>query len=104
MLKFGYLVRNRNQLVKFWKDAASVTQTLYVIQNKKRKTMKEYKVETLVYYSKLTLDSEHIATKSNKEIQEKLDEYATTGYTLTSTTSTNFGLAFYIYLFFEKDV
>ncbi|NJL76751.1 MAG: DUF4177 domain-containing protein [Saprospiraceae bacterium] len=66
--------------------------------------MKEYKVETLIYYSKLTLDSEHIAKKSNEEIQEKLDEYSKNGYVLTSTSSTNFGLAFYVYLFFEKDV
>lgn len=66
--------------------------------------MKEYKVESLIFYSKLTLDSEHIAKESKKEIQEKLDEYARNGYTLTSTTSTGFGLAIYIYLFFERDV
>jgi hypothetical protein len=66
--------------------------------------MKEYKVETLIYYSKLTLDSKHIAKDSKIEIQAKLDEYASQGYRLTSTTSTNFGLAIYVYLFFEKDV
>ena len=66
--------------------------------------MKEYKVESLIYYSKLTLDSEHIAKDSKEEIQTKLDEYASKGYRLTSTTSTNFGLAIYIYLFFEKDM
>ena len=65
--------------------------------------MKEYKVETLIYYTKLTLDSEHIVKKSKEEIQEKLDEYSKNGYRLTSTTSTNFGFAVYIYLFFEKD-
>ena len=65
--------------------------------------MKEYKVETLIYYTKLTLDSEHIVKKSKEEIQEKLDEYSKNGYKLTSTTSTNFGFAVYIYLFFEKD-
>ena len=65
--------------------------------------MKDYKVEALLYYSKLTLDSEHIAKDSKKEIQEKLDEYASQGYRLTSTTSTNFGLALYVYLFFEKE-
>ena len=64
--------------------------------------MTQYKVETLIYYSKITLDSEHIAKKSKEEIQAKLDEYASQGYKLTSTTSTNFGLAIYIYLFFEK--
>ncbi|MEC5167502.1 hypothetical protein RCH18_003264 [Flavobacterium sp. PL11] len=30
--------------------------------------MKEYKVESLIYYSKLTLDSKHIANDSKKEI------------------------------------
>lgn len=66
--------------------------------------MKDYKVESLIYYSKITLDSEHIAKKSKEDIQEKLDEYAKKGYQLSSTTSTNFGLAIYIYLFFEKDI
>ncbi len=66
--------------------------------------MKDYKVETLIYYSKLTLDSEHIAKSSKEEIQEKLDEYARNGYKLASTNSTNFGLALYVYLFFEKDI
>ncbi len=65
--------------------------------------MKEYKVESLIYYTKLTLDSEHIVKKSKEEIQEKLDEYSKNGYKLTSTNSTNFGFAVYIYLFFEKD-
>ncbi|MNK18841.1 hypothetical protein D3C87_370530 [compost metagenome] len=66
--------------------------------------MKDYKVESLIYYTKLTLDSEHIAKESKRKIQEKLDEYAKNGYQLTSTTSTNFGFAVYIYLFFEKDI
>ena len=66
--------------------------------------MKEYKVESLIYYSKLTLDSEHIAKDSKKEIQEKLNEYASQGYRLVSSTSTNFGFAIYIHLYFEKDV
>lgn len=66
--------------------------------------MKDYKVEALIYYSKLTLDSEHIVKKSKAEIQEKLDEYAKNGYSLVSTNSTNFGSAVYVYLYFEKDV
>lgn len=66
--------------------------------------MKEYKVETLIYYSKLTTDSKHITKSSKKEIQEKLDEYSKNGYKLASTDATNFGLAVYIYLYFEKDV
>lgn len=64
--------------------------------------MKTYKVETLIYYSKITLDAKHIANSSNKEIQEKLDEYGSKGYKLTSTDATSFGAAVYIYLYFEK--
>jgi len=66
--------------------------------------MKDYKVETLIYYSKFTFDSKHITKSSKKEIQEKLDEYAKKGYKLTSTDASNFGLALYIYLYFEKDI
>ncbi|ARK11748.1 DUF4177 domain-containing protein [Fibrivirga algicola] len=66
--------------------------------------MKDYKVEALIYYTKLTFDSEHIIKKSKEEIQAKLDEYASQGYRLTSTSSTNFGAAVYIYLYFEKDI
>ncbi len=66
--------------------------------------MKEYKVETLIYYSKLSLDSKHIIKSSKKEIQEKLDEYANNGYRLASTDASNFGAALYVYLYFEKDI
>ena len=65
--------------------------------------MKAYKVETLIFYSKITLDSEHIAKKSKEDIQAKLDEYVANGYSLHHSTSTNFGMAVYIYLFFEKN-
>ena len=66
--------------------------------------MKEYKVESLIYYSKLTTDSKHISKSSKKDIQDKLDEYAKKGYRLASTDTTNFGFAVYIYLYFEKDI
>lgn len=66
--------------------------------------MKDYKVETLIYYSKITLDSKHIAKNSKKDIQEKLNEYANKGYRLASTDATSFGTAVYIYLYFEKEV
>ena len=66
--------------------------------------MKEYKIETLIYYTKLTFDSEHIAKNSKKEIQQKLDEYAKKGYRLTSTDASNLGSALYIYLYFEKNL
>lgn len=69
--------------------------------------MKEYKVEALIYYPNLTLDSGLILRESKEGIQAKLDEYTSRGYTLTSTSSSNVGSALYsvvcIYLFFEKD-
>ncbi|TDE11619.1 DUF4177 domain-containing protein [Dyadobacter psychrotolerans] len=66
--------------------------------------MKDYKVEALIYYTKLTFDSEHIVKESKEEIQEHLDAYASKGYRLASTSSTSFGAAVYIYLYFEKDI
>ena len=65
--------------------------------------MKEYKLETLIYYSKLTRDREHIVKDSSKDIQAKLDEYAKEGWRLVSTDATDFGSAVYFYLYFEKD-
>lgn len=65
---------------------------------------KEYKVEGLIYYSKITLDPKHIVKSSTEEIQEKLDEYAKEGWRLSSTSSTSFGAAVYIYLYFERDI
>lgn len=64
--------------------------------------MKDYKVESLIFYSKLTTDTKHIVKSSKKEIQEKLDDYAKDGYKLASTDATSFGSAVYIYLYFEK--
>ena len=61
--------------------------------------MKEYKVETLIYYSKLTTDSKHITKSSKKDIQDKLDDYSKKGYRLASTDATKFGLALYIFIF-----
>jgi len=66
--------------------------------------MKTYKVETLIYYSKITSDLKHITKSSKKDIQEKLDEYSNNGYKLATTDATKFGLALYIYLYFEKDL
>jgi len=65
--------------------------------------MKDYKVESLIYYSKVTLDSNHIAKSSKQEIQDLLDDYADRGYRLVSTDATSFGAAVYIYLYFEKE-
>jgi hypothetical protein len=65
--------------------------------------MKQYKVEALVYYTKVTLDKEHIAKSSTTDIQQKLDDYASRGWRLVSTNATDFGFAVYIYLYFETD-
>ena len=65
--------------------------------------MKDYKVETLIFYSKLKLDKMHIVNDSKKEIQKQLDDYADRGYQLVSTDMSNFGAALYIYLYFEKN-
>lgn len=64
--------------------------------------MQDYKVETLIYYSKLTTDKHHVVKDSKKDIQAKLDEYAEKGYMLVSTDASNFGMALYIYLYFVK--
>lgn len=76
---------------------------LYIGFNKLDNSMKEYKVEVLIYYSKVTLDSKHIAKSSQKEIQEKLNEMTKLGWSLSSTDATSFGAAVYIYLYFEKE-
>jgi hypothetical protein len=65
--------------------------------------MKEYKVESRTYYSKMTTDKNHIADSSAEEIQDLLDEYTRDGWTLASTDATSFGFAVYIYLYFERD-
>ncbi len=65
--------------------------------------MKEYKVETLIYYSKFTFNKYHIAEDSKRDIQAKLDEYSQKGFKLISTNTSNFGAALYIYLYFEKE-
>lgn len=65
--------------------------------------MSQYKVESLIYYTKpFSIDKNHIVKSSKKEIQEKLDEYASKGYKLASTDAARFGYALYIYLYFEK--
>ncbi|MEZ4591967.1 MAG: DUF4177 domain-containing protein [Chloroflexota bacterium] len=65
--------------------------------------MKEYKVEGLTYYTKLTADADHIVNSSREDIQAKLDEYSKEGWRLVSTNATGFGFAVYVYLYFERD-
>ena len=65
--------------------------------------MKQYKVESLIYYTKITLDKEHIVKSSTNDIQQKIDEYALNDWRLVSTNATDFGFAVYFYLYFEKE-
>ena len=65
--------------------------------------MKEYQVESLIFYTKITLDKEHILKDSTTDIQAKLDEKAADGWRLVSTDATDFGFAVYFYLYFERD-
>lgn len=65
---------------------------------------KDYKVELLIISPKLTLDSKQFLESSKIGIQENLDEYAAKGYSLHHSTSINFGMSVYIYLYFEKDI
>lgn len=64
--------------------------------------MKEYKLESLIYYSKAFAKKEHIIEQSSIDIQKKLDEMARQGYRLVSTDATDFGMAVYFYLYFER--
>lgn len=66
-------------------------------------TMKAYKVDSFILYSKLTLDTKHILKDSTKQIQAILDERSKEGWILTSTDTTNFGAAVYYYLYFERE-
>lgn len=66
--------------------------------------MKEYKLESLIYYSKLTFDRYHILKDSSKDIQAKLDEMSKDRWRLASTDMVSFGAAVYIYLYFERDL
>ena len=65
--------------------------------------MKEYKVESFIYYSKITVNLKHILEDSSSDIQAKLDEYSKNGWRLVSTDATSFGSAMYFYLYFERE-
>jgi hypothetical protein len=66
--------------------------------------MREYKVESLMYTSKLTLDFKLILKNSTQDIQDKLESYSKEGWSLTSTDTINFGSGIYIYLYFERSI
>ncbi len=65
--------------------------------------MKEYKVESRTYYSKMTLNKEHIAERSQEEVQQIMDDYVRDGWQLASTDATSFGAAVYVFLYFERE-
>ena len=64
---------------------------------------KEYRVEARTYYSKITLDRDHITHSSMIEIQAIIDDYIADGWQLFSTNATSFGSALYVYLYFERE-
>ena len=66
--------------------------------------MKKYKLETAIFYSKISRDRDHLVKSSELELQGILDRRAEEGWKLTSTDATGFGAAVYFYLYFEKDV
>lgn len=65
--------------------------------------MKEYKLESLIYYSKAFAGKDHVLKTSSEDIQLKLDEMALRGYRLVSTDATDFGMGMYFYLYFERE-
>ena len=65
--------------------------------------MKKYKLETAIFYSKVTLDKEHIIKASELELQGILDRRAEEGWCLRQTDAVAFGSGIYFYLYFEKD-
>jgi hypothetical protein len=68
-----------------------------------RPGMTEYKIEARTYYSKITTNKNHIVESSSEEIQDLLSQYAAEGWRLASTDATSFGLAVYVYLYFERE-
>jgi hypothetical protein len=66
--------------------------------------MKEYKVESFLLYSKITLDRNHIIKAATKNMQELLDLHSKEGWSLASTDADTFGDAVYHYLYFEREV
>lgn len=66
--------------------------------------MKKYKLETAIFYSKLTTDKEHLVKSSELEIQGILDRRSEEGWKLASTDAVSFGAAVYFYLYFEREI
>lgn len=66
--------------------------------------MKEYKVESFTFWSKMSTNKNHILDDSTKAIQETLNKYSKDGWSLTSTDKFGYGTAVYMYLYFERDI
>ncbi|MBX2816024.1 MAG: DUF4177 domain-containing protein [Saprospiraceae bacterium] len=66
--------------------------------------MKEYKLETSIFWSKVTKEKDHILKKSELEIQGLLDRYSEEGWSLVSTEAVSFGAAIYFYHYFARDI
>jgi hypothetical protein len=56
-----------------------------------------------MYYSKSFADQKYVIEASSNDIQQELDELSPPGWRLVSNEATNFGMAIYFYLYFEKD-
>ncbi len=65
--------------------------------------MLEYKVEVRAYYSKVSLNKNHIVESSQADSQTIIDQKASEGWSLVSTDATNFGAALYVYLYFARN-
>ena len=65
--------------------------------------MRQYKVEALAFFPRVTGDKEHVVRTSQADIQQVLDDYARRGWRLVSTNATDSGSAVYVYLYFEAD-
>lgn len=66
--------------------------------------MKEYKVESFTFWSKMSSNKNHILDDSTQQIQETLNKYSNDGWILASTDKFSFGSAVYMYLYFERDI
>jgi hypothetical protein len=65
--------------------------------------MKRYKLETAIFYSKITTDKDHLIKSSELELQGILDRRSEEGWHLVSTNAVSFGAAVYFYLYFEQE-
>ena len=66
--------------------------------------IKKYKLETAIFYSKITTDKNHLINSSELELQGILDRRSEEGWHLISTNAVSFGTAVYFYLYFEREL